>query len=52
MPSRRRPNLRAIDNLGTFSIQSMMSEYNQSETLASNMLKKRDDTQSSIIGKI
>ena len=29
-----------------------MSAYNQAETLASSVLKKRDDTANAIIGKI
>ena len=53
MPShRRRPSLRSNDALGNFSMQTLMSDCNQAETLASSVLKKRDDTQSSIIGKI
>jgi len=42
----------AKDRMGNFEIQDLMSAYNQAETLASSVLKKRDDTSSSIIGKI
>lgn len=45
-------DLESNEKLGNFEIQDLMSRYNQAETLASNVLKKRDDTASSIIGKI
>jgi len=38
--------------LSTFQINDLMSTYNQAETLAASTQKKRDDTTSSIIGKI
>ena len=40
------------DKLGNFEIQDLMSQYNQAETLAANVMKKRDDTGNSILGKI
>ncbi|MBC7772938.1 MAG: hypothetical protein H7210_10620 [Pyrinomonadaceae bacterium] len=44
--------LEAQDKLGNFEIQDLMSDYNQTETLASSVLKKRDDTANAIIQKI
>ena len=44
--------LESQDKLGNFEIQDLMSQFNQAETLTSSVLKKRDDTASSIIGKI
>jgi predicted nucleic acid-binding Zn-ribbon protein len=44
-------DLEAEDELDNFEIQDLMSQFNQAETLASNILKKRDDTANSIIGK-
>jgi hypothetical protein len=32
--------------LGNFEIQRLMSQYNQAETLSSNVQKKLDDTRS------
>lgn len=40
------------DKLGNFEIQDLMSRYNQAETLASNVMKKRDDAANGLIGKI
>jgi hypothetical protein len=40
------------DKLGNFEIQQLMSDYNQSETLASSVAKKLTDTLSCVIGKI
>jgi hypothetical protein len=45
-------NLEGEDKLGNFEIQDLMSQYNQAEQLASNVLKKRDDTSNAIIGKV
>ena len=36
--------LEASDRMGNFEIQRLMSAFNQSETLSSNMQKKADDT--------
>jgi hypothetical protein len=44
--------LEGEDKLGNFEIQDLMSQYNQAEQLASNVLKKRDDTSNAIIGKV
>jgi hypothetical protein len=45
-------DLEAEDKLGNFEIQDLMSTYNQAETLASSVLKKRDDTSNAVIGKV
>ena len=45
-------DLEADDKLGNFEIQRLMSQYNQSEQLASSVLKKKDDTANSIIQKV
>lgn len=45
-------DLEAEDRLGNFEIQDLMSRYNQSEQLASSVQKKKDDTASSVIGKV
>lgn len=45
-------NLEAQDRLGNFEIQSLMSAYNQAETLSSNIQKKSSDTVNGAIGKI
>ena len=53
MPIRRVDHVAsASPQLGNFEIQSLMSAFNQAETLASSVQKKRDDTASSTIGKI
>ena len=44
--------LEAEDRLGNFDIQRLMSQYNQAEQLASQVQKKKDDTESAIIQKI
>ena len=44
--------LESQDKLGNFEIQTLMSSFNQSETLASSVLKKASDTNSGVIGKI
>jgi hypothetical protein len=40
------------DRMGNFEIQSLMSDYNQAETLSSNVQKKRACTLNQIIQKI
>lgn len=45
-------DLEAQDKLGNFEINDLMSQYNQSETLASSVMKKRDDTGNAVIQKI
>ena len=40
------------DKLGNFQIQRLMSDFNQAQTLASSILKKRDDTGNAVIQKI
>jgi hypothetical protein len=44
--------LQGQDKLGNFEIQRLMSDFNQAETLASSVLKKRDDAANAVIGKI
>lgn len=45
-------DLQSQDKLGNFEIQTLMSDYNQAQALASSVAKKLHDTNSSIIGKI
>ncbi len=40
------------DQMGNFEIQDLMSRYNQAETLASSVQKKKDDTAGGIIQKV
>jgi hypothetical protein len=40
------------DKLGNFVIQGLMSDFNQAQTLASSILKKKDDTDNAVIQKI
>ena len=40
------------DKLGNFQIQRLMSDFNQAQTLASSILKKKDDTENAVIQKI
>jgi hypothetical protein len=40
------------DKLGNFQVQSLMSDYNEAQTLASSVKKKSDDTDNAVIGKI
>jgi hypothetical protein len=40
------------DKLGNFQIQTLMSDFNQAQTLASSILKKKDDTENAVIQKI
>lgn len=49
---RRVKTLGLNDRMGNFLIQKLMSDFNQAETLASSILKKKDDTTSAVIGKI
>jgi len=42
----------AQDRLGNFEIQDLMSQFNQAETLSSSVLRKLDQTNRSVIGKI
>ena len=44
--------LESKDKLQNFELQELMSLFNQAETLASNILKKRDDTADSIVNKV
>jgi hypothetical protein len=40
------------DKLGNFQIQALMSDFNEAQTLASSILKKRDDAGNAVIQKI
>lgn len=40
------------DKMGNFEIQSLMSEFNQAETLASSVQKKMNDTSNSVAGNL
>jgi len=44
--------LESQDRMGNFEIQRLMSDFNQAETLASSVMKKLDDTNTGVIGKI
>ena len=44
--------LEGKDRMGNFEIQRLMSAFNQAETLASSVLKKRDDAATAIINKL
>jgi bacteriocin-like protein len=44
--------LESQDRMGNFEIQDLMSSFNQAETVASSVQKKRDDTAKSILNKI
>lgn len=50
--SEKLKELEAEDRLGNFEIQDLMSRFNQAETLASSVTKKRDDTANAVISKI
>jgi hypothetical protein len=43
--------LESRDELENFEIQDLMGQFNEAEALASKVLKKRDDTANSVIGK-
>lgn len=45
-------DLEAEDKMGNFEIQDLMSRFNQAETLASQVQKKKDDTENAVINKI
>jgi hypothetical protein len=45
-------DLQSQDKMGNFEVQSLMSDFNEAQTLASSVLKKKDDTGNAIIGKI
>jgi Skp family chaperone for outer membrane proteins len=44
--------LEASDRMGNFEIQRLMSEFNQAETLSSQLQKKREETKNAVISKI
>ena len=45
-------DLEANDKMGNFEIQDLMSRYSQAQALASQVLKKMEDTKNSVIGKL
>lgn len=45
-------DLQSQDKLGNFEIQSLMSDFNEAQTLTSSILKRKDDTANPTIGKI
>ncbi len=45
-------SMEANGKLGNFEIQRLMSEFNQAETLASQVLKKREETKKSVVSKL
>lgn len=45
-------DLEADDKLGNFEIQDLMKKQNQSQTLQSNVKKKKDDTQDSAVRNV
>jgi hypothetical protein len=53
MPIRRLDHVAsASPQLDAFQIQTLMSSFNEAQTLASSVQKKQDDTRNGIIGKI
>ena len=45
-------DLQSQDKLGNFEVQSLMSDYNEAQTLSSSVQKKKDDTGNAVIQKI
>ena len=45
-------DLQSQDKLGNTQIQTLMSNYNEAQTLASSVLKKKDGTSNAVIQKI
>ena len=45
-------DLQSQDKLGNFEIQTLMSDYNEAQTLSSSVQKKKDDTEKSVIQKL
>jgi hypothetical protein len=44
--------MEADGKMGNFEIQNLMSEFNQAETLSSQVQKKREETKKAVIGKL
>jgi hypothetical protein len=44
--------LESSDKMGNFEIQRLMSEFNQAETLSSQLQKKREETKEAVLRKI
>jgi Skp family chaperone for outer membrane proteins len=44
--------LEASDKMGNFEIQRLMSEFNQAESLSSQLQKKREETKTAVVSKI
>ena len=45
-------DLQSQDKLGNTQIQTLMSNYNEAQTLASSVMKKKDDTAKAVMNKI
>jgi hypothetical protein len=45
-------DLQSQDKLGNTQIQTLMSNYNEAQTLASSVMKKKDDTAKAVMSKI
>lgn len=45
-------NLEAAEKMGNFEIQRLMSDFNQAETLSSQLQKKREETKNAVVSKI
>ncbi len=45
-------DLESQDKMGNFEIQDLMSTYNQAEQLESQVMKKKRDSEKSILEKI
>jgi len=50
--SNKDKDLQNQDKLGNFEIRSLMSEFNEAQTLALSVLKKKEDTGNAVIQKI
>lgn len=50
--SKKIESLEGEGKLENFEIQDLMAGFNEAERLASNVLKKRDDTANAVIGKV
>ena len=44
--------MEADGKMGNFEIQNLMSEFNQAETLSSQVQKKREETKKAVVGKL
>ena len=44
--------MEADGKMGNFEIQNLMSEFNQAETLSSQVQKKREESKKAVVGKL